>query len=201
MNRSSFLCSVAQVQMRRVVTGTGPAHSPPPQISWVSAGKQGELQRRQGLPTPSPAGAPTLAPALTRSSNEFYLSCGVLSATSAVDQTKRLYRCSAVIHFSAKGRSIRSSQRALGELGRKELKREIRTLCVSEPRERRSPWRGSPDSSWERPGDEEEEVRSTSQRPEVEWRRGQRWFGQRRVKEVSQVWWENNFGENMDIGP
>ena len=63
--------------------------TPPPQISWVSAGKQGELQRRQGLPTPSPAGAPTLAPALTRSSNEFYLSCGVLSATTAVQWIKQ----------------------------------------------------------------------------------------------------------------
>ena len=120
--------------------------TPPPQISWVSAGKQGELQRRQGLPRPSPAGALTLAPALARASNEFYLSCGVLSATRAVDQTKRLYRCSAVIHFSAKGRSIRSPQRALGELGRKEP-REIQTLCVSEPRERRSPWRGSPEGA------------------------------------------------------
>ena len=65
---------------------------------------------------------------------------------SAVDQTKRLYRCSAVIHFSGKGRSIRSSQRALGELRRKEL-REIQSLCVSEPRERRSPWRGSPEGA------------------------------------------------------
>ena len=34
----------------------------------------------------------------------------------------------------------------------------------------------------------------------AEWR-GQRWLGQRRVKEVSQVCWENNFGENIDIGP
>lgn len=28
MSRSSFLCPVVEVQMRRVVTGTGPAHSP-----------------------------------------------------------------------------------------------------------------------------------------------------------------------------
>ena len=172
----------------------------PPSSDQLGLGRQaGGAAAAPGSPQSEPR---RRSNAGARSSNEFYLSCGVLSATSAVDQTKRLYRCSAVIHFSAKGRSIQSSQRARGELGRKELKREIRTLCVSEPRERRSPWRGSPDSSSERPGDEEEEGRSTSQRPEVEWRRrGQRWFGQRRVKEVSQVWWENNFGENMDIGP
>ena len=108
-----------------------------------SAGRAGCTQRAAapGSPHPEPRRR-YKRPLRDQGENKFYLSCGVLSASRqcAGDQTKRLYRgCPVVVQFSAKGRSIRSSQRALGR------KEPGERSSVSELRQRRSPWKGSPE--------------------------------------------------------
>ena len=142
LNRSS---SVFLFQMLRDVIVGGPAHLRLPR----SAGSAGWRDRATAAPGDR-AAPPALQRCWWRSplSKTSFISAAELwtsnCAAAAADQTKRLYRCSAVLHCSVKGRSIRSSRRA--------VKKGERSRLVSEPRERRSPWRGgSPEGARGRP--------------------------------------------------
>ena len=142
LNRSS---SVFRFQMLRDVIGVGPAHL----RLLRSAGSAGWRDRATAAPGDR-AAPPALQRCWWRSplSKTSFISAAELwtsnCAAAAADQTKRLYRCPALLHYSVKGRSIRSSRRA--------VKKGRRSRLVSEPRERRSPWRGgSPEEARERP--------------------------------------------------
>ena len=192
LNRSS---SVFRFQMLRDVIGGGPAHLRLPR----SAGSAGWRDRATAAPGDR-AAPPALQRCCWRSplSKTSFISAAELwtsnCAAAAADQTKRLYRCPALLHCSVKGRSIRSSRRA--------VKKGERSRLVSESRERRSPWRGgSPEEARERPETRIRGVRLRGRRRSGEARGGWDRGGWRRLVKCffwSQVW-EKTICENFAI--
>ena len=137
LNRSS---SVFRFQMLRDVIVGGPAHLRLPR----SAGSAGWRDRATAAPGDR-AAPPALQRCCWRSRKRVLSqlrSCG----QATVQQRQRIKQSGfiAALHFSVKGRSIRSSRRA--------VKKGERSRLVSELREQRSPWRGgSPEEARERP--------------------------------------------------